>query len=211
MKHLIICGTGAFARELYWHAMNSLGYGIEWDLKGFLDGPIKMDQNEYNKLQLPVLGVYTEYQPMPDDVFTCAIGTPSKRKDMIETVEQKGGNFISIIHKTAIVQGNAKLGKGIILCPNSLVNDNAVIGNYVMVNSMSSIAHDVSVGDYTCIMSHVDLNGFVQVGNECYFGSSVCVVPKSKIGDGAYIGAGSVVLRKVNSGLKVFGNPALPL
>jgi maltose O-acetyltransferase len=46
------------------------------------------------------------------------------------------------------------------------------------------------------------------VGKEVFFGSSVAIIPGVRIGDGAYLGAGSVVLRDVPAGAKVFGVPA---
>lgn len=211
MKHLIICGTGAFARELYWHAQESIGYGTEWDLKGFIDGPVPMADSEYAKLRLPVLGVYSEYEPDADDVFTCAIGSPAKRKDMINTVVRRGGKFINVIHKTAIVQGSAKLGNGVLLCPFTYVNDNATVGDYVMINTMSGLGHDVELGEYSCLMGHVELCGFVKVGKEVYFGGGSRVLPEGKVGDGAFVGSGSIVLKKVKAGAKVFGNPALEI
>lgn len=208
MKHLIICGTGAFARELYWHAKESLGYGTEWDLKGYLDGHIPMNDSEYDKLQIPVLGIYSDYKPQEDDVFTCGIGSPDKRKDMIDTVSSNGGQFINIIHRTAIIQGNAKLGNGIILCPYVSVNDSAFISNYVLVNYMSTLGHDVCVNEYSCIMGHVDLCGFSTIGKSVYIGSGARVLPDGTVGDKAFVGAGSVVLKNVNANTKVFGNPA---
>ncbi len=56
MKDLIIIGVGGFAREVYWHAQNSIGYRTEWDIKGFLDGDVILSEKEYNKLPLRVLG-----------------------------------------------------------------------------------------------------------------------------------------------------------
>lgn len=211
MKHLIICGAGAFARELYWHAMESLGYGTEWVLKGFLDGAIRLEENEYKKLPLPVVGGYLEYKPEIDDVFVCGVGSLPFRKDMIDTVASNGGQFINVIHKTAIVQGSAKLGTGIVLCPFTYVNDNAEVGNHVLINTMSGLGHDVQLGDYSCLMGHVELCGFVKVGAEVYFGGGARVLPGGKVGDGAFVGAGSVVLKKVKAGTKVFGNPAVEI
>jgi acetyltransferase-like isoleucine patch superfamily enzyme len=46
------------------------------------------------------------------------------------------------------------------------------------------------------------------VGREVFFGSSVSIIPGVRVGDGAYLGAGSVVLRDVPPGAKVFGVPA---
>ncbi len=212
MKHLVICGTGSFSRELYWHAQNSIGYGVEWDIKGFLDGTVKLsDENEYKKLPLPVLGSVCDYKIENDDVFTCAVGTPSIRKQLIEIISKKGGKFINVIHNTAIVQGSAKLGTGIILCPFTYVNDSSIIEDNVMLNTMSGLGHDVQLGAYSCIMGHVELCGYVKVGSEVYFGSGARVLPHGKVGDGAFVGSGSVVLKKVKAGVKVFGNPAVEI
>ena len=37
MRHLVIVGAGGFGRELYGAALESVGYGTEFDVKGFLD------------------------------------------------------------------------------------------------------------------------------------------------------------------------------
>ena len=65
MKHLIIIGVGGFAREVYWHAQDSLGYGNEWDLKGFLDGDIKgAAAMQFKSLRL-VDALFSEVNPIP--------------------------------------------------------------------------------------------------------------------------------------------------
>lgn len=211
MKNLIIIGTGAFARELYWHSLKSIGYGIDFKMKGFIDGDLKVSEEEYSKLPLDVLGDIYTYEIQKDDVFTCAIGIPAVRKKIIENMSYKNAEFINIIHNTAIIQGNVKLGKGIILCPYTYVNDHASVGDYVMINMMSGLGHDVELGDYSCLMGHVELCGYVKVGNEVYFGGGSRVLPHGKVGEGSYVGSGSVVLKKVKAGDKVFGNPAVSI
>ena len=37
MKHLVIVGAGGFGREMYGAALESVGYGAAFDVKGFLD------------------------------------------------------------------------------------------------------------------------------------------------------------------------------
>ena len=51
MKNLIIIGVGGFAREVYWHAQFSHGFNTEWTIKGFLDGDVKLADEEYKFLQ----------------------------------------------------------------------------------------------------------------------------------------------------------------
>lgn len=208
MKELIILGTGAFSRELYWHAKNSLGFGTEWIIKGYLEGPNYKDENEYKKLQLPVLGDYKTYHIEENDIFTCGVGNPIIRRDFAEIIKNRGGKFINLIHKTAIIQENASIGNGVVLCPYTCVNDNAVLGDFVLVNYMSTIGHDVKLGEYSCLMGHVDLCGFAEIGANVFLGSGARVLPDGKVGDNAFVGAGSVVLKNVNPDTKVFGNPA---
>ena len=211
MKHLIIIGTGALARELYWTAKDSFGYGKEWDIKGFIDGDIKVDESEYKKLLCPVMGDIFTYQIQPNDVFTWGIGSPKARKKVSEVILNKGGEFINIIHKTAIVQGNTSLGHGVILSSFTHVNDGSIIADHVFVNSYSGFGHDVIIGAYSCLMGYVDICGFAQIGEASYFGSGSRVLPHVKIGNHATIGAGSVVLRKVKDEDTVFGNPAVSI
>ena len=81
MKNLIIIGAGGFAREIYWHAPECVGFGSDWTVKGFLDGDVKLSAEEYQRLpsDVPLLGDIDGYEIEPDDVFTCAIGTPAVR------------------------------------------------------------------------------------------------------------------------------------
>jgi acetyltransferase-like isoleucine patch superfamily enzyme len=41
-----------------------------------------------------------------------------------------------------------------------------------------------------------------------FLGSHATILPDARVGAWAYVGAGSVVLRRVAPGAKVFGNPA---
>ncbi len=211
MKHLIIIGTGAFARELYGHAKNSIGYGTSWDIKGYIDGDVKSPKEEVAKLKLPVLGDINNYVIHEDDVFTCAIATPVVRKRIIEFMLDKGAVFQSIIHNTCQIQEDAIIGKGVVLSPFCGINSCAKISDYVIMNMYCDAGHDAEIGEYTCMMGHVDITGFVNVGTCAYFGSGARVLPHGKIGNNAYIGAGSVVLKKVKDSDKVFGIPAISI
>ncbi len=211
MKKLIIIGCGGFARELYWHAQDSLGYRKEWGLKGYLDGDVRLPEVEYEKLKLPVLGDVTSYEIQQDDVFICAVGTPAVRKKLSEMVRARGGRFLTLIHSTAIVHGSASIGEGTILCPWVSVHDHAVVGKDVLFNIRSGAGHDAVIGDCSCFMGGCSINGYVQIGCQTYWGDGACALPHSRIDDGAFIGARSVVFKHVRKGQKVFGNPAMPI
>ncbi|MBR5914494.1 MAG: NeuD/PglB/VioB family sugar acetyltransferase [Selenomonadaceae bacterium] len=213
MKNLIIIGAGGYAREVYWNAKMSSGFDSEWTIKGFLDGDVKLSAEEYTKLpeEGKVLGDVDSYEIEPDDVFTCAVGTPAVRKKLAEKILSRGGKFINLISERATVFPTAKIGKGLIVGLHCNISDHVEIGDFTIVNNATIAGHDVKIGKYTCIMAQVDVGGGTQIGDEVFIGSHAVIVPHAKIGNGAYVGTGSVVLKKVNAGVKVFGNPALEM
>lgn len=211
MKHLIIIGVGGFAREVFWHARDSVGYGTDWDIKGFLDGDVKLTAEEYEKLSAPLLGDVDSYVIEPDDCFICAIGSPKVKEKLTQRILARGGEFINIIHNSAIVHPTVKMGVGNIICPRVHIHDHARIGSYVTFNGRSGAGHDAEVGDYSSVMSSVDITGYVIVGKRTFWGTGAKAVPHSRIDDDATIGVASVVFRRVKAGVKVFGNPAMPI
>lgn len=211
MKNLIIIGIGGFAREVYWFLQKSIGFGTDWQVKGFLDGDVKLAAEEYMKLPkgVPVLGDVDSYEICENDIFTCAIGNPKVRRKLVEKMLERGAEFTNIISQDAFIMPTAKIGRGVIICLYCGVSDHAEIGDFCVMNSSTFVGHDAKVKNYSCIMSHVGIGGAAQIGAEVFIGSSVTILPKAKIGDGAYIGAASVVLKKVKENAEVFGNPAV--
>jgi len=211
MKHLLIVGVGGLARETYWSAKSSLGFGKVWDIKGFLDGDVRLPEAEYQKLELPVLGDVNSYQIGRDDAFICAIGNPQVKMRLTGMLEERGASFLSLIHETAIVHGSADLQCGCIVFPWCSVHDHARVGKHVLLGNRVGIAHDCAIGDYSCLMGSVGLCGNVQAGQRTYWADGALALPHAKIGDDAYVGVRSVVFKRVKAGQTVFGNPALPI
>ena len=213
MKNLVIIGTGGFAREVFWHAQMASGFDSEWRFKGFLDGDVKLAAEDYAKLPEgeKILGDINNYEIDADDVFTCAVGAPGIRKKLIEKILSRGGQFINIISERATIFAASKIGNGVIIGLGSGLSDHVEFGDFSIINSISTIAHDVKVGKYTCIMSHVDICGGAHIGDEVFIGSHAVILPHATVGNGAHISPGSVVLKKVNAGVKVIGNPAVEL
>lgn len=213
MKNLIIIGVGGFAREMYWHAQNSRGFGTEWQIKGFLDGDVKLLPEDYAKLpdNIPVLGDVDSYEICVGDVFTCAVGTPAIRRKLIEKMLNCGAEFINIIGNESFIAPTAKIGRGIILVLRVTINDNAKLGDFSVMHDISGLGHDSKVGHYCCLMNNVNVTGGAVIGDEVFMASGTFIAPKANVGDGAYIGPNSVVLKRVRAGAKVIGNPAIEI
>lgn len=210
MKHLIVIGIGGFPRELYDHSKGSIGFGTEWDFKGFLDGDKKAPDWEYERLPMPLLGDIFSYEIEEDDVFIVAVGAPHIKKRLVEIIEKRGGKFISVIHKSAIIQERAKIGQGVILTPGACVNSWVTVGDHVS-SLGASIGHDTIIGDYCSLMGRVSICGRVKIGKLVYIGTGAVVLPDARIDDEAYVGANSLVLKRVKAGDKVFGVPAISI
>lgn len=211
MKNLIIIGCGGFAREIFWHAQKSHGFGEDWRIKGFLDGDVKLSAADYELLPADVLGDVDGYEICADDVFTCAVGTPKVRRHLSEKIFSRGGEFINIISKLADVMPTVKIGRGVIICPQVVIGDRASLEDFVALNVAATVGHDAQVGKFSCVMPHASISGGSSIGAEVLIGSGAIILPKARVGDGSTVGAGSVVLKKIRAGKIVFGNPAVEM
>ena len=208
MKNLVIIGAGGMGRTVYDIVRESIGYGIEFKVKGFIDDNISALDGFIG--YPPLLGTISDYLPEPDDVFTFCIGGMS-RKDWIQKMLEREVEFINIIHKTARVGTGVTLGCGNIIGAFTSLGANCRIGNYNMIQSYTVIGHDATVGDFNRIDTHVTCVGGIQIGNETTVHTSAVINHKVIVEDKAHIGACSFVIRKVKSGTTVFGNPAKTL
>lgn len=211
MKDLIIIGVGGFAREVYWHAQRSIGYGVDWQIKGFLDGDVKLATADYELLPDKVLGDVDSYEICADDVFICAVGTPKARRILSEKIMARGGEFINVISTLAYIMPTVTLGCGVIISPHTCIGDRARLDDFVATNALTIIGHDAQIGKYSCVMPHANVAGKCRIGSEVFIGSGAIILPKAKVDDGATVGAGSVVLKRVRAGASVFGNPAIEI
>lgn len=103
--------------------------------------------------------------------------------------------WINVRHKIGI-ERDTEIGYGFRIVHGGpvVINSSAVIGDNVDFYQFST------VGSMFLHAAHI--------GNEVYIGPSVCIVEDVTIGDGVTIGAGSVVVKDVEAGVTVAGNPA---
>ena len=205
MKNLIIIGAGGMGRTLYDIARESIGFGEDFLIKGFIDDNIEALDGFVNYPL--VLGRISEYIPAENDVFTFSIGGDSRRK-CIESLIERGAEFINIIHKTARIGSNVKLGVGNIIAAFTTLGADCKVGDYNLIQSYTVIGHDAQIGDFNRIDTHVTCVGGIKIKNETTIHTSAVINHKVVVEDKAKVGACSFVIRKVKEGQTVFGVPA---
>lgn len=206
MKRLIIVGAGGFGREMFGAAREAVGYGTEFTVGGFLDDdPAALDGRTGYP---PVLGTVGGYLPEADDVFVTALGSVASRRRCAAAIAAKGGRFLSVVHRTAFVGPNVKLGAGVFLAPHVSLTADVTVGDHVSVFHSSSVGHDSTLGDFSHVYAQCSLGGSVKLGEGAVVYPGSVVAPRRRIGKGAVVGAGSAVFVDVDPGTTVLGNPA---
>ena len=205
MKQLIIIGAGGMGRTVYSNALESVGYGDTFVIKGFIDDNLHALDGFPN--YPPIVGTINDYQPLEDDVFVSSIGGASRRPCMEEII-RRGGEFIELIHKTARIYTNVKLGKGNFIGAYTVIGNDAIVGDYNMIQSYTVIGHDSKIGNWNRIDTHVTCVGGTIVEDDVNIHTSSVISHNVKVETGAHVGACSFVFRKVKAGTTVIGNPA---
>lgn len=205
MKKILIVGAGGFGRELLQWIKDINAEKPTWEIGGFLDDNLQaLDGVE---IDYPVVGTISDWQPKDDEVFALAMGKPQLKRMVVEKLKSRGAHFAAVIHPTALVSPFAHYGEGLVMFPYSKLSCNSTVGDFVSILT-TSIGHDNEIGDYTMISGGCNIVRNVKIGKDVFVAAGVCIAQDVVVKDGAYIGLGSVVLKDVKAGTKVFGNPA---
>ena len=206
MKDLILIGAGAFGREILNWLPNCIGYNKDFCFKGFIDN--QMDRLAPYKMDDEIIALIKDYVPQENDYFLCTVADLNYRRKYVKLIEEKGGKFITIIHKTCEVSIRSDMGKGIFVAPFSTISCGTVIGNHVLFNSYGAIGHDVTIEDFCHIGSFILLGGRSIIKTGTTIHPQSVILPSVKVGKNVVVGAGSIVIKSVKPNQTVFGAPA---
>lgn len=206
MKNLVIIGAGGFGREMFAAAREAVGYGENFRIKGFLDGnPSALDGFSGYP---PIIGTPETYDIAEDDVFITALGNIAARRRCAGMIEERGGRFISVVHRSASLGPNVTVGDGSFIAHNVVLTADVKVGRHSCVFHGTVIGHDTELADYTHVYSLVSVGGGVLIGEGASVFPGARIVPRVEVGAGATVGIGSAVVRDVSPGTTVFGVPA---
>ncbi|MGA0134412.1 MAG: acetyltransferase [Opitutales bacterium] len=208
MKKLLIIGAGGFGREMLAWCRQHPDHGRAWSFEAFLDD---------NPDALAGFGSFAPVRPLaghrpgPDEVFVCGLGLPAVKEPLVRPLLDRGAEFLTFIHPSAVVGERVRLGRGVVVCPGAVLSADIELDEFVLVNLNSTVGHDARIGPWSTLSAQCDVTGHVRLGARVFLGSRATVIPRRVVGDGVTVGAGAVVVADVPPGVTVFGVPARQL
>lgn len=161
------------------------------------------DENVKECAGYPVVGKSAD---APAGEVFVAVGNAEARKRLTELYKDREQPVL--IHPSAVVAGDVKIGKGTVIMAGAVINPDARIGKGCIVNTSSSVDHDCVVEDYVHIAVGAHLSGTVAVGEKTWIGTGATVSNNVSICGGCMIGAGAVVIKDIDKPGTYVGVPA---
>lgn len=127
-----------------------------------------------------------------------SVKQPIQRRQLFEKFKAKGYRFASVIHPSAVVSGDVKLGEGVQILAGTVVQAGSQIGENTILNTRVSVDHDCQIAAHVHVAPGATLCGGVRVASDVHIGTGACVVQGVRIGTGVLIGAGSVIVKDVS-------------
>jgi sugar O-acyltransferase (sialic acid O-acetyltransferase NeuD family) len=199
---LLILGAGAFASEVADLVAEIPGLRLD----GFVQN-LERGRGLESKEGLPVFFVDDIARFCATHLAVCAVGT-THRSGFIAQVSALGMGAAVVVHPTARVSGQSRVGEGSIVSVGSVIAAHTRIGRHVIVNRGALIGHHVTIGDYVSIGPGVNIGGSCHIGEATYVGIGATILDDLTIGAHSVVGGGAVVTRDVPDHVLVVGVPA---
>lgn len=187
---LIIIGAGGHGKVVADIAIKM----NKWINVAFLDD----DESIKTSMGFEVIGKTTDAYIYKDEAdFFVAIGNNAVREKVQENLMDEGLNVVSLIHPSAVIGTDVKIGIGTAVMAGVVINSSSKVGNGCIVNTSSSLDHDNRVKDYVHISPGVRTAGGVVIGKGTWLGIGSVVSNNVNICTGCKVGAGAVVIKDI--------------
>lgn len=206
MKKLIIIGARGFGREIVDFSKFCIGYNVDFEIKGFLDD--KHDALDTFEDYPSIISSVEKYEIQKDDVFISGLGSVVWTEKYVKLILEKGGVFINLIHKNAVLRKNVSLGKGIIIGTGTLVSTDVKIDDFTQIMAYCVIGHDVKIGKFCRLGDFVFIGGFSKINDSTFLAVRSTILANVNVGSFVTVGASSLVIKNVKDNISVFGIPA---
>lgn len=165
-------------------------------------------------LDIPVISSCARLHDYADIPVMLTPASAALRRDTALRLAEEGA-ILATAHCYGMphVDPAVTYGPGCVVAPMARLGANIVVGAGAQV-LCDLVAHDVVIGAYSTLNATVSVLGHVIIGEGVNIAPNAVIGNGTRerplmIGDGAVIGVGAVVVRDVESGAKMVGNPAM--
>jgi UDP-3-O-[3-hydroxymyristoyl] glucosamine N-acyltransferase len=108
-----------------------------------------------------------------------------------------------------VIKAGVEIGNNV--CIDRAVLGSTILSKNVKVDNFVHVAHGVFVDENSLLIAHAMIGGSTKIGKNVWVAPSTAIINACTVGDNALIGMGAVVVKPVEEGKIVVGNPARPL
>ncbi len=207
-KNLVIIGAGGLGKEILWLLEENNKIADEWNILGFIDRA--HDHRVRPNCGYPIIGDDEWLSEYKGEIYAvCGVASASIRKRIVQKfINKENIIFPNIISHRAILSDRVKLGKGCVICTNTVLTVDICLGDFVIVNYDCTVGHDAKLDDYITVYPGVNVSGNVYIKSETEIGTGTQIIQGLNIGENTVVGAGAVVIRDIPDNCTAAGNPA---
>jgi sugar O-acyltransferase (sialic acid O-acetyltransferase NeuD family) len=211
LQKLIILGAGGNAYDVLdiVDAINAISPA--WSVAGFLDDRREAG-SEY--LGLKVLGGMRDAGRFSDCMFINAVRNERTFRSLEKILKLTGltqEHFATLIHPASGMSNRASIGRGVYICYGASIGGGVTLADHVSIGPGAIVGHDSVIEAYSMLAAGAIVSGGVHIEKACYIGSGAMIRQQLRVGSGALVGLGAVVVKDVEPGSTVVGNPAGPI
>lgn len=202
MNNLVIVGASGHGKVIA-DIAEKVGYT---DIVFLDDNPAVKSCGNYK-----VVGRCKEASSYKNADFIVAIGNTKIRRKIQAEVTDMGLHIVSLVHPSAVIASNVKMGDGTVVMAGAVINPCTEIGRGCIINTCASVDHDCQIGDYVHVSIGAHVAGTVTIKENTWVGAGATISNNIEIGADCMIGAGAVVIADISEPGTYVGVPAKKL
>ncbi len=202
MKKIIIMGAGGHGQVVADALLQMKGASPV----AFVDENQKLHGKEI--MGIPVPGGNAAIDKVEHDGIVIALGNNELRKRIFTELTEAGETLFTVIHPSAIIAPDVKIGDGCMILAGVVINTQAQIKDNTIINTNATIEHHNVIGPHAHVAPGSTLGGEVTVGEEAMVGIGATVLPRTRIGEKATLGGGSTAIKDLPDRATAAGSPA---
>jgi sugar O-acyltransferase (sialic acid O-acetyltransferase NeuD family) len=182
MKKFVLLGAGGHAKALV-EAIRGTGGSISAYVdpkpSGWLDAPQKIDEEDVS---------------LSDGSIVVGLGGLSPKKlwarlDMLDKFMARGFSAEPIVHPSAFVSSSAILEPGTVILGKAIIQPDAKIGRGAIINTHATIEHDSNIGAGSHIAPGAIILGDTHIGDCTFVGAGAVILQGRSVPDSHFVAA----------------------